>query len=190
MITSYTLFISLHLSILHSHSLKHSISLKYSLQLSRTLHRALSIVEKVRDALRERLCEVPWMSDLTRVEAMKKMDGFSVKIGFPDKWIDYTTLVVKKGENLVNFYASNSFSFTLDLNRYLHTCVDCLCLFYFSCFFYYYLCSDTLGQPYSSLISLFIYVSIPLTFPLSLKHMHKLGLPRLSHSSLLHSPAD
>ena len=61
---------------------------------------------------------MPWMSDLTRVEAMKKMEGFSVKIGFPDKWIDYTTLVVKKGENLVNFYASNSFSFTLDLNTY------------------------------------------------------------------------
>lgn len=79
--------------------------------------RALRIVEKVRDALRDRLSEVPWMSDLTRVEAMKKMEGFKVKIGFPDKWTDYTTLTVLKNENLKNFFASNQFAFILDLNR-------------------------------------------------------------------------
>jgi putative endopeptidase len=39
--------------------------------------RALRIVEKVRDALRERLEEVVWMSDLTRVEAMKKMEVYT-----------------------------------------------------------------------------------------------------------------
>ena len=57
------------------------------------------------------------MSDLTRVEAMKKMEGFKVKIGFPDKWTDYSTLKVVKNENLKNFFSSNHFAFVLDLNR-------------------------------------------------------------------------
>ena len=57
------------------------------------------------------------MSDGTRIEAMKKMEGFKVKIGYPDKWIDYSSLIVLKGENLLNFFASNQFSFLLDLKR-------------------------------------------------------------------------
>ena len=102
--------------------LRYPLSLTYTLSFTMqystlTLIRALSIVEKVRDALRERLSEVPWMSDGTRTEAMKKMESFKVKIGFPDKWIDYSTLTVLKGENLLNFFASNRFSFVLDLNR-------------------------------------------------------------------------
>lgn len=58
------------------------------------------------------------MSAETRVEAMKKMEGFRVKIGYTDKWTDYSTLVVKKGENLKNFFASNAFGFKLDLDRW------------------------------------------------------------------------
>jgi len=50
---------------------------------------ALGIVESVRDALKERLGEVPWMSPETRKAAMEKMSGFRVQIGFPDTWIDY-----------------------------------------------------------------------------------------------------
>lgn len=45
--------------------------------------RALQVVEAVRDALRERLQEVPWMSDTTRAEALIKMEKFRVKIGYP-----------------------------------------------------------------------------------------------------------
>lgn len=90
--------------------------------------------------MRERLGEVNWMSPLTRVEAMKKMEAFKVKIGFPDKWIDYSTLKVEKGQALMNFYASNAFGFQLDLNRCdIFSCVDvchmglhsyvCVCVF-------------------------------------------------------------
>ena len=46
---------------------------------------ALRIVESVRDALRDRLNEVEWMSDSTRKSAMEKMDGFRVQIGFTDE---------------------------------------------------------------------------------------------------------
>jgi putative endopeptidase len=48
--------------------------------------RALKVVESVRDALRERLHEVEWMSESSRQEALKKMEKFKVKIGYPDMW--------------------------------------------------------------------------------------------------------
>jgi putative endopeptidase len=49
--------------------------------------KALAIVEKVRDCLRERLEEVDWMKrPETREAALLKMSGFKVKIGYPDEW--------------------------------------------------------------------------------------------------------
>jgi putative endopeptidase len=58
--------------------------------------RAHAVVESVRAALEERLNEVDWMkSDATRQEALKKMSRFRIKIGYPNKWIDYSTLVMK-----------------------------------------------------------------------------------------------
>jgi len=57
--------------------------------------RALAIVENVRAALESRLQEVDWIrADSTRENALLKMASFRVKIGYPDKWIDYTSLLL------------------------------------------------------------------------------------------------
>ena len=57
--------------------------------------RAFAVVESVRAALEERLREVDWMkSDETRQEALKKMSRFRIKLGYPNKWIDYSTLSI------------------------------------------------------------------------------------------------
>lgn len=77
----------------------------------------MTIVEQVRDVLRERLGEVVWMSESTRAEALKKMEKFRVKIGFPDTWIDFSSLVVLKGAHLENLIASKSFWFNIELGR-------------------------------------------------------------------------
>jgi putative endopeptidase len=54
---------------------------------------ALDIVEQVRKALEDRLKEVDWIkAESTREQALKKMEKFRVKIGYPDEWIDYTPL--------------------------------------------------------------------------------------------------
>lgn len=58
--------------------------------------RAYKIVEKVRQALEERLNEVDWItSDSTRQQALEKMSRFRIKIGYTNKWIDYSALEVK-----------------------------------------------------------------------------------------------
>ena len=65
--------------------------------------RALTIVENVRMALEERLKEVNWMtSDSTRDAALKKMSRFKVKIGYPDEWIDYTSLEIIAGDDFLS----------------------------------------------------------------------------------------
>ena len=64
--------------------------------------KALFIVESVRQALEDRLKEVDWIkSDLTRAEALKKMNRFNVKIGYPDKWIDYSTLNINTTDSFL-----------------------------------------------------------------------------------------
>lgn len=64
--------------------------------------RALAIVEQVRQALEDRLKEVEWMkSETTRDNALKKMSKFGVKIGYPDKWKDYSTLALDEDDSFL-----------------------------------------------------------------------------------------
>jgi putative endopeptidase len=79
--------------------------------------RALVVVEAVRNALRERLSEIEWMSAESKVEAFRKMEGFKVKIGYPNRWIDYSALEICSGKHLENVFASRKFDKELDMTR-------------------------------------------------------------------------
>ena len=52
----------------------------------------IGLVENLRNALGKHIIHLPWMSDDTKVQAMKKLNSITVKIGYPDKWKDYSTL--------------------------------------------------------------------------------------------------
>ena len=52
----------------------------------------LELVENLRVALGEHIDSLEWMSDSTKVRAREKLAAFTVKIGYPDKWKDYSTL--------------------------------------------------------------------------------------------------
>jgi putative endopeptidase len=45
--------------------------------------------------------EVDWMADKTRQAALNKLDNFGVKIGYPDKWIDYADLRLTDSDGFV-----------------------------------------------------------------------------------------
>ena len=80
--------------------------------------RALKVVEQVRQALEQRLKEVEWMTaESTRAEALKKMARFGVKIGYPDKWIDYSTMMVKDKSFLEMVFASRKFDSLQDVKE-------------------------------------------------------------------------
>ena len=54
----------------------------------------VTLVENLRTALGEHIDALEWMSDTTKVRAHEKLAAFTVKIGYPDKWKDYSTLTI------------------------------------------------------------------------------------------------
>ncbi len=52
------------------------------------------LVENLRTALGKHIINLPWMSDDTKLNAIKKLNAITVKIGYPDNWKDYSTLEI------------------------------------------------------------------------------------------------
>src|SRR5512140_7542 len=80
--------------------------------------RALAMVRNMEAVLRERLSALPWMSDSTRRFAIAKLDAFVNKIGYPDKWRDYSKLDLSKQQPFVeNRFAVMRFESNRDLAK-------------------------------------------------------------------------
>ena len=56
--------------------------------------RMLALVGTLQTALGEHIAALDWMSDTTKAKAQEKLASFRVKIGYPDKWKDYTSLTI------------------------------------------------------------------------------------------------
>ncbi len=54
----------------------------------------VTLVENLRTALGQHIETLEWMSDETKAKALEKLAAFTVKIGYPDKWKDYSTLII------------------------------------------------------------------------------------------------
>src|SRR5690606_9499119 len=61
--------------------------------------KAQAMIKNVIAAFKDRIHNLDWMSDSTKVKAIEKLDKFTVKIGYPDKWKDYSTMDVKEGKS-------------------------------------------------------------------------------------------
>ena len=67
--------------------------------------RYADMVEAIRTAYRERINRLDWMSDSTKARALQKLGSVYPKVGYPDKWKDYSALVVSRNsyaENMMN----------------------------------------------------------------------------------------
>jgi putative endopeptidase len=64
--------------------------------------RALEMVRNLESVFHDRLQTLGWMSDTTKTQATGKLASFTNKIGYPDKWRDYSTLTIKQGPFLNN----------------------------------------------------------------------------------------
>jgi len=62
--------------------------------------RMQELVENLRRAYALRIEKLDWMSDETRAQALDKLNSFKAKIGYSDKWRDYSKLVIDENENL------------------------------------------------------------------------------------------
>ena len=64
--------------------------------------RMINLVKNLQVALGERIMAQDWMSDSTKVAAIEKLNTFYVKVGYPDKWKDYSSLVIADDSYLAN----------------------------------------------------------------------------------------
>ncbi len=71
--------------------------------------RMLQLVENLKVAAGERIDALEWMSPATKVQARQKLAKFTTKIGYPDKWKDYSKLTIEEGSVVANLLNSAAF---------------------------------------------------------------------------------
>jgi putative endopeptidase len=79
--------------------------------------RALDMVKNLEAALKEDLTTLSWMSDATRKQAITKLDAFLNKIGYPDRWRDYSSLQIDRTSYVMNRARSGQFANRRDLAK-------------------------------------------------------------------------
>lgn len=87
--------------------------------------RMLAIVKNLQSALRQRISEAQWMSDTTKAKAYEKLDKFYIKIGYPDKWYDFSKLVIDPKKSLLeNAFEISKFTIADNIERHVNKPVD------------------------------------------------------------------
>jgi len=76
-----------------------------------------TLVANLRVALAGRIDNLPWMSPVTKEQAQAKLKGFTVKVGYPEKWRDYAALEVKPGDLVGNAERASRFEWDYRRNR-------------------------------------------------------------------------
>jgi putative endopeptidase len=79
--------------------------------------RMVKLVQNLRVSLGQRIDQLAWMSDETKSKAHEKLAAINVKIGYPDKWRDYSGLEIKKDSYLDNVLRAWKFEFDYDRNK-------------------------------------------------------------------------
>ena len=79
--------------------------------------RMLELVGNLKVSLGERIKQLAWMSDATKAKAIEKLDAITVKIGYPDKWRDYSALEVSTDSYVANALRSNNFDFKFMIGK-------------------------------------------------------------------------
>ncbi len=79
--------------------------------------RALELVENLKLAFGERIKNLDWMSPETKEKALEKLGTFAVKIGYPDKWQDFSGLEISRDSYVRNTLNADHFKFARDMAK-------------------------------------------------------------------------
>jgi len=79
--------------------------------------RMVELVDQLIAAYRVSISELEWMSPATRTKALEKLANFTPKIGYPDKWKDYSNLEIKADELIGNIRRANLFNHQLQIDK-------------------------------------------------------------------------
>lgn len=75
------------------------------------------LVANLKKALRIRINNLQWMSEDTKKAALEKLAAINVKVGYPDKWRDYSGMEITRNSFVKNLMASNRFNFEYMINK-------------------------------------------------------------------------
>jgi putative endopeptidase len=78
---------------------------------------ALKMVKEIDLAMQQDINSLPWMSATTKQQALTKLHGMANKIGYPDKWRDYSKLDIVRGDELGNVNRARKFEFERQLAK-------------------------------------------------------------------------
>jgi putative endopeptidase len=75
------------------------------------------MVEAVRDALKEHIQQLDWMSDSTKQKALAKLASMKKKVGYPDKWKDFSAMQIDRGPLVRNVLSANTWWTNYQVNK-------------------------------------------------------------------------
>jgi putative endopeptidase len=75
------------------------------------------LVQHLIDAYRQSISELDWMTEETKTKALEKLSKFTPKIGYPDKWKDYSSIVIDRGDLVSNVKNVSSWEFDYHANK-------------------------------------------------------------------------
>jgi len=78
---------------------------------------ALKMVKEIQAAMEQDITSLTWMSPATKQQALEKLHGMANKIGYPDRWRDYSKLEIIRGDELGNVERARSFEFNRQLAK-------------------------------------------------------------------------
>ena len=79
--------------------------------------RMLDLVNNLQQTFAERIKRLDWMSEATKQKALEKLNAFTKKIGYTDKWRDYSSVVIAKDDYLGNRQRLGKWAYQENVNR-------------------------------------------------------------------------
>lgn len=79
--------------------------------------RMVGLVENLREAYRTAIIDLDWMSEETKKQALDKLAKFNPKIGYPDKWRDYSSLEISADDLFGNYQRAAQFNYNRQINK-------------------------------------------------------------------------
>jgi predicted metalloendopeptidase len=86
-----------------------------------TKRRTLEMVKLEEEALAENIGQLPWMTAETRRQALAKLNAVTNKIGYPEKWLNYSSVPIKRNDLAANVRNARSFQWNYNLQKIGHT---------------------------------------------------------------------
>jgi putative endopeptidase len=83
----------------------------------KTKKRYENLVDNILEAFSDRIKNLDWMSETTKIKALEKLSKVIKKVGYPEKWKDYSSLIIDRDSYVLNVLRTRNWDFNYQLNK-------------------------------------------------------------------------